>query len=77
MGRNFVEIGKWWVYVVVGLIALSYLWILYTEDVWKLWETPSPFNIWNALAMLLIKGAALVLPGVALIGLGKIIGDDH
>ena len=29
-GRIFVKFGKGWVYVVAGLIAASYLWILYT-----------------------------------------------
>ena len=83
-GRIFVKFGKGWVYVVAGLIAASYLWILYTEGVWRLWETANPsfnpnpsFNLWNALGSLLINGAAIMLPGIALIGLGKILGDDH
>jgi hypothetical protein len=78
MGRVFVIVGKAWLYFVAAVIAVSYLWILYIEGVWKLWEPANPtFHLWGTLATLLIKGAALMLPGVALILLGKKLGDDY
>jgi hypothetical protein len=78
MGRIFVIVGKVWLYLVAALVAVSYLRMLYIGEVWKLWETVNPpFNLWSTLATLLINGAALMLPGVALIGLGKLLGDDH
>jgi hypothetical protein len=73
MGRIFVIAGKFWLSAAAAVIAVNYLIILYNEGMWKLWES----NLWHALVTLLINGVAFMLPGIALIGLGKMLGDDY
>ena len=75
-GGILVIAGKVWLGLIAGLMVWSYLRMLYIEGVWKLLEDPS-FHVWSALATLLINGPAIMLPGVALIGLGKMLGDKY
>ena len=53
-------------YAGVGLILTGYLWVWHTEGFAKLIETASPFNLWNALAVVIT-----LAPGLGLIYLSN------
>ena len=70
MARTLIILGKVWLCLAGGLIALGYLSILYFEGWGKFRETISPFNIVNWLTVLIT-----LLPGILLAELGKRLRD--
>jgi len=59
-------IGYVWLSLLGAVVALSGLFILLTDGIWKFWEIFSPFNIWNS-GLILI----LALPAVSVLALAK------
>ena len=67
LSKTLIVIGK--AYLWLASILLGYAAILYFEGWWRLQEIASPFNLWNAAALVIT-----VLPGIGLIKFGEKLG---
>jgi hypothetical protein len=71
LARVLLWAGRVYLALAAIVILIGLATILVRDGVWHLWEVASPFNLWNAFAVILT-----LAPGLALVWVAERIGTE-